>query len=140
MLNDLWRISWLGYNLVKKSISGSMWLHFLTIQVTDNFGFVEQSVAYDRSSAPKNCRISGWIHDDKGTDVAADSEKMFLLTEFIYDLDKSNAQTFDVLESARSNLVDTVRFDFTSNHGKPHTCIYRLRVHGREPNSLVMQS
>lgn len=101
---------------------------------------VAKSVAYDRSSAPKNCRISGWLHGEKGTDVAADSEKMFLLTEFIYDLDKSNAQTFDVLESAGSSVVDTIRFDFTSNHGKPHTCIYRLRVHGREPNSLVMQS
>lgn len=101
---------------------------------------VAKSVAYDRSSAPKNCRISGWLHGEKGTDVAADSEKMFLLTEFLYDLDKSNAQTFDVLESAGSSVVDTIRFDFTSNHGKPHTCIYRLRVHGREPNSLVMQS
>ncbi|KAK4739013.1 hypothetical protein R3W88_002710 [Solanum pinnatisectum] len=101
---------------------------------------VAKSVAYDRSSAPKNGRISGWLHKEKGTDLAADSEKMFLLTEFIYDLDKSNAQTFDVLESAGSNVVDTIRFDFTSNHGQPHTCIYRLRVHGREPNSLVMQS
>ncbi|XP_060218261.1 SUN domain-containing protein 1-like [Lycium barbarum] len=101
---------------------------------------VAKSVAYDRSSAPKNCRISGWLHDQKETDLAASSEKMFLLTEFIYDLDKSNAQTFDVLESAGSSLIDTIRFDFTSNHGKSHTCIYRLRVHGREPNSLVMQS
>ncbi|MCD7465549.1 hypothetical protein HAX54_001494 [Datura stramonium] len=101
---------------------------------------VAKSVAYDRSSAPKNCRVSGWLHDKEGADLAADSEKRFLLTEFIYDLDKSNAQTFDVLESAGSSVVDTIRFDFTSNHGKPHTCIYRLRVHGREPNSLVMQS
>ncbi|XP_016508054.1 SUN domain-containing protein 1 [Nicotiana tabacum] len=101
---------------------------------------VAKSVAYDRSSAPKNCRISGWLHDKKETDLAADSEKMFLLTEFIYDLDKSNAQTFSVLESVGSSVVDTIRFDFTSNHGIPHTCIYRLRVHGREPNSLVMQS
>ncbi|PHU09838.1 hypothetical protein BC332_21698 [Capsicum chinense] len=101
---------------------------------------VAKSVAYDRSSAPKNCRISGWLHDKKGTDLEADREKMFLLTEFIYDLDKSNAQTFDVLESASSRVVDMIRFDFTSNHGKPHTCIYRLRVHGREPSSLVMQS
>ncbi|KAK4379123.1 hypothetical protein RND71_000985 [Anisodus tanguticus] len=101
---------------------------------------VAKSIAYDRSSAPKNCRISGWLHDKKEADLAASSEKMFLLTEFIYDLDKSNAQTFDVLESAGSSVIDTIRFDFTSNHGKPHTCIYRLRVHGREPNSLIMQS
>lgn len=122
-----------------KRIFGCVWLHFCT-QETNNPGFFEQSVAYDRSSAPKNGRISGWLHNEKGTDLAADSEKMFLLTEFMYDLDKSNAQTFDVLESAGSNVVDTIRFDFTSNHGQPHTCIYRLRVHGREPSSLVMQS
>lgn len=138
MLNDFWRISWLDTTLSKR-IFGSMWLHFC-IQKTNNSGYFEQSVAYDRSSAPKNGRISGWLHKEKGTDLAADSEKMFLLTEFIYDLDKSNAQTFDVLQSAGSNVVDTIRFDFTSNHGQPHTCIYRLRVHGREPNSLVMQS
>ncbi|CAN4108536.1 unnamed protein product [Withania somnifera] len=115
-------------------------LHTPIIPEAVTLEHVAKSVAYDRSSAPKNCRISGWLHGEKGTDLAVDSEKMFLLTEFIYDLDKSNAQTFDVLESAGSSVVDTIRFDFTSNHGKPHTCIYRLRVHGREPNSLVMQS
>ncbi|KAF3626168.1 3-ketoacyl-CoA thiolase 2, peroxisomal [Capsicum annuum] len=51
------------------------------------------------------------------------------LKKFIYDLDKSNAQNFDVLESASSTVIDTIRFDFTSNRGKPQTCIYRLRVH-----------
>ncbi|KAK9265798.1 hypothetical protein L1049_003404 [Liquidambar formosana] len=104
---------------------------------------VAKSVAYDRSSAPKDCRISGWLqgHD---TDLAVDAEKMFLLVEFTYDLEKSNAQTYNVFDSAGSGIVDMVRLDFTSNHGSPsHTCIYRLRVHGHEPNSasmLAMQS
>ncbi|KAK6140430.1 hypothetical protein DH2020_025814 [Rehmannia glutinosa] len=64
--------------------------------------------------------------------------KMFLLTEFTYDLDKSNAQTFKV-QSTTSNLVDTIRLDVTSNQGSAsHTCIYRLRVHGYEPSSVLI--
>ncbi|EEF38973.1 SUN domain-containing protein 1 [Ricinus communis] len=101
---------------------------------------VAKSVAYDRSSAPKDCRVSGWLqgHD---IDLAVDTEKMFLLTEFTYDLEKSNAQTFAVLNSVASGLVDTVRLDFASNHGSSHhTCIYRLRVHGYEPDSLSMMT
>ncbi|XVF82595.1 hypothetical protein PTKIN_Ptkin16aG0062100 [Pterospermum kingtungense] len=97
---------------------------------------VGKSVAYDRSSAPKNCRVSGWL---QGRDLDFDADKMFLLAEFTYDLEKSNAQTFDVLDTAGVGLVDTVRLDFSSNHGSPsHTCIYRLRVHGHEPNSVSM--
>lgn len=101
---------------------------------------VAKSVAYDRSSAPKECRVSGWLqgHD---TDLAIDTEKMFLLTEFAYDIEKSNAQTFTVLDSATTGIVDTVRLDFKSNHGSSsHTCIYRLRVHGYEPDSLSMMT
>ena len=40
-----------------------------------------------------------------------------LCTEFSYGLEKSNAQTFNVLDLVGSGLVDTVRLDFTSNHG-----------------------
>ena len=87
-------------------------------------------MAYDRSSAPKNCRVYGWHQ-------GYDDGKMFLLAEFSYDLEKSNAQTFNVLDSIGSGLVDTVRLDFTSNHGSPsHTCIYRFQVHGHEPTSV----
>lgn len=103
------------------------------------FFFGKQSVAYDRSSAPKKCRVSGWLQGQATTDVTANSENMFLLTEFTYDLEKSNAQTYNVLEYAATSVVDTIRFDFASNHGSTlHTCIYRLRVHGREPNSVSM--
>ncbi|XP_057501452.1 SUN domain-containing protein 1-like [Actinidia eriantha] len=100
---------------------------------------VAKSVAYDRSSAPKHCRVSGWLQGHLPTVQVVDTEKMFLLTEFAYDLEKSNTQTFNVLDSAGSGTIDMVRFDFTSNHGSPsHTCIYRLRVHGREPNSVSL--
>ncbi|KAG7946444.1 hypothetical protein I3843_14G039300 [Carya illinoinensis] len=104
---------------------------------------VAKSVAYDRSSAPKDCRVSGWLQGQNRVE-SVDTEKMFVLAEFTYDLEKSNAQTFNVLNSESSGIVDTVRLDFTSNHGSPsHTCIYRFRVHGWEPNSLftmAMQS
>ncbi|KAG7601213.1 SUN domain-containing protein 1 [Arabidopsis thaliana] len=90
---------------------------------------VAKSVAYDRSSAPKDCRVSGSL---QGPESSAETENMQLLTEFTYDLDRSNAQTFNILESSSSGLIDTVRLDFTSNHGSDsHTCIYRFRVHGR---------
>ncbi|TYH68049.1 hypothetical protein ES332_D06G231600v1 [Gossypium tomentosum] len=99
---------------------------------------VAKSVAYDRSSAPKDCRVSGWLQG-RDLDVTVDADKMFLLAEFTYDLEKSNAQTFDVLDTAGIGIVDTVRLDFSSNHGSAsHTCIYRLRVHGHEPDSVLM--
>lgn len=98
---------------------------------------VAKSVAYDRSSAPKECRVYGWLGGLGVVDATgADSQKMVLLTEFTYDLEKTNAQTFKVLESG-SGVVDRIMLDFASNHGSPtHTCIYRLRVHGHEPKSV----
>ncbi|CAK7325119.1 unnamed protein product [Dovyalis caffra] len=101
---------------------------------------VAKSVAYDRSTAPKDCRVSGWLQNHEL--ASADYEKkMFLLTEFTYDLEKSNAQTFNVLHSSASGLVDTVRLDFTSNQGSPSlTCIYRFRVHGYEPDPASMMA
>ncbi|XP_010694883.2 SUN domain-containing protein 1 [Beta vulgaris subsp. vulgaris] len=99
---------------------------------------VAQSVAYDRSSAPKHCRVSGWFQGHKGLETET-VDNMLLLTDFTYDLEKSNTQTFNVLDEIRSSVVDTVRFDFSSNHGSPsHTCIYRLRVHGHEPTSVPL--
>ncbi|GER41630.1 SUN domain-containing protein [Striga asiatica] len=102
---------------------------------------VHKSVAYDRSSAPKHCRVSGWMQGEYSSDLEVHSSKMILLAEFAYDLEKSNAQTFEV-KADTSNLVDTIRLDVTSNHGSAlYTCIYRLRVHGREllhnPNSAL---
>ncbi|CAA0817847.1 Protein SAD1/UNC-84 domain protein 1 [Striga hermonthica] len=102
---------------------------------------VHKSVAYDRSSAPKHCRVSGWMQGEYSSHMEVHSSKMILLAEFVYDLEKSNAQTFNVT-AATSNPVDTIRFDVTSNQGSAsYTCIYRLRVHGRElvhdPNSAL---
>ncbi|PWA68550.1 Sad1/UNC-like, C-terminal [Artemisia annua] len=91
---------------------------------------VAKSVAFDRSSAPKDCRVFGWLSNN-------DTMQRQLLTDFVYDLEKSNAQTFNVLDMGGLSIIDTIRLEFTSNHGNPtHTCIYRLRVHGQEPHAL----
>ncbi|MQM00225.1 hypothetical protein Taro_032967 [Colocasia esculenta] len=101
---------------------------------------VAKSVAYDRSSAPRDCRISAWFEppggagdDDRSTGI----KRMPPVMEFTYDLEKSNAQTFNMV-MAGTGVINMVRFDFSSNHGSSsHTCIYRLRVHGHDPKSLV---
>lgn len=95
---------------------------------------VSKSVAYDRSSAPKDCRVSGWFEGAE-LDSSAPAEKILILTELSYDLDKSNVQTFPI-SMADSSIINMVRLDFTSNHGSSDlTCIYRFRVHGFEPSS-----
>ncbi|KAI3701855.1 hypothetical protein L6452_27262 [Arctium lappa] len=64
---------------------------------------VSKSVAFDRSSAPKDCKVLGWLQNGDDT-----TEKKHLLTEFTYDLEKSNAQTFNVLlDSNPSMVIDT---------------------------------
>lgn len=85
-------------------------------------------MAYDRSSAPKDCRVSAWLEGPSYDGGGA--EKVRTLVEFSYDLERSNAQSFNVEPGGAVNMV---RFDFSSNHGSSsHTCIYRLRVHGWE--------
>ncbi|CAL9053625.1 SUN domain-containing protein 1-like isoform X1 [Musa acuminata AAA Group] len=94
---------------------------------------VSKSIAYDRSSAPKDCMVSAWF-EEPGSDPSKRAEKTFILMKFSYDLEKSNAQTFKV-ETAISGIINIVRLDFSSNHGSSTlTCIYRFRVHGYEPN------
>ncbi|KAI7743154.1 hypothetical protein M8C21_023601 [Ambrosia artemisiifolia] len=92
---------------------------------------VSKSVAFDISSAPKHCKVWGWLQNDE------DTQKEHLLTEFTYDLEKSIAQTFNVLDTKGEDqiVIDTIRLELLSNHGSPtHTCIYRVRVHGHQPN------
>uniref|UniRef100_A0A0D9UZE8 SUN domain-containing protein n=1 Tax=Leersia perrieri TaxID=77586 RepID=A0A0D9UZE8_9ORYZ len=98
---------------------------------------VSKDVAYDMSTAPKDCRVSGWYeetHNEAYSGHVA-SAKRTALTEFMYDLDKKNVQTFDIT-APDVGIVNMVRLDFTSNHGSSAlTCIYRIRVHGHEPLS-----
>jgi len=97
---------------------------------------VTKSVAYDRSSAPKDCHIYGLIEEHSNDDpLDKIIEKAILLKEFTYDLEKKNVQTFNIEKHGSPVAVNAVRFNFSSNHGSPsYTCIYRLRVHGHEPN------
>ena len=93
-----------------------------------------QDVAYDRSTAPKDCRVSGWYDETPGETQSGHAAKMAALAEFTYDLD-NNIQTFDVT-APDVGMINMLRLDFTSNHGSSLlTCIYRLRVHGHEPVS-----
>lgn len=95
---------------------------------------VSKSVAYDRSSAPKDCRVSGWFEGPED-DPSTHAKKMTALTEFSYDLDMSNVQTFTI-PVTDLHIINMVRLNFTSNHGSSAlTCIYRFRVHGFEPSS-----
>jgi len=95
-----------------------------------------QDVAYDRSTAPKDCRVSGWYDETPGETQSGHAAKMTALAEFTYDLDKNNIQTFDVT-APDVGMINMIRLDFTSNHGSSLlTCIYRLRVHGHEPVSI----
>ncbi|XP_031474173.1 SUN domain-containing protein 1-like [Nymphaea colorata] len=99
---------------------------------------VAKSVAYDRTSAPKEFRVSGWIRGSL-EEASPEPDKMVLLGEFVYDLERSFVQTFHLNPcTAASCVVDVIRLDVLSNHGNSlHTCIYRLRVHGSESDSIV---
>eukprot|EP01018_Ginkgo_biloba_P025681 Gb_11080 [translate_table: standard] len=97
---------------------------------------VAKSVAYDRASAPKDFRIFGWL-DQQKDDVSEEAQQMFLLGESTYDLVKSSVQTFNLPAESTGKLVNMIKLDVLSNHGSPsHTCIYRLRVHGSEPEII----
>lgn len=98
---------------------------------------VAKSVAYDRSSAPKDFRIFGWLRQLEDNAIA-EAEQMDMLGEFSYDLEKSSVQTFDLPVQSTRKLINMVKLVVLSNHGSStHTCIYRLRVHGSEPESSM---
>ncbi|XP_062208208.1 SUN domain-containing protein 1-like [Phragmites australis] len=96
---------------------------------------VSKDVAYDRSTAPKDCHVFGWYEETPGETPSSHAAKLALLTEFTYDLEKNNVQTFDVT-APDVGVINMVRLEFTSNQGSSLlTCIYRIRVHGHEPVS-----
>ncbi|VFR01221.1 unnamed protein product [Cuscuta campestris] len=85
---------------------------------------VAKSVAYDRSGAPKDCRVFGWLQgEDTSGDETSHSDKRFLLTEFTYYLEKSNVQTYKVAQPAETVVVDTIRFCVT-------TTTYSIQLEG----------
>jgi SUN domain-containing protein 1/2 len=99
-----------------------------------------QDVAYDMSTAPKDCQISGWYQGTHTETPASPGAKMYALAEFTYDITQNNVQTFEIT-APDVCVVNMVRLDFTSNHGSSAlTCIYRIRVHGHEPVTPVIAS
>lgn len=101
---------------------------------------VAKCVAYDRSSAPKDCRVYGRFEGSE-YDPSSDDKNMVLLKEIRYDLEGNNAQTFSTDSNVPLEVVNKIRLEFSSNHGSPsHTCIYRFRVHGREPGGGIITS
>ncbi|KAL8209469.1 hypothetical protein R6Q57_006201 [Mikania cordata] len=92
---------------------------------------VSKSVAFDTSTAPKDCKVWGWSRNGE------DTQNEHLLSAFTYDLEKSSSQTFNLsldTEHISPIVIDTIRLQFMSNHGSPtNTCIYRVRVHGHLP-------
>ncbi|KAJ4813446.1 SUN domain-containing protein 1 [Rhynchospora pubera] len=100
---------------------------------------VVKSVAYDRSSAPKDCQLTAW---HEGPDASLRAQRGVAMAEFTYDLDESNVQTFT--SDSDEPFVNMVRLSFSSNHGNSAlTCLYRFRVHGFEPgtpSSLNLQT
>ncbi|XP_062027953.1 SUN domain-containing protein 2-like [Rosa rugosa] len=93
---------------------------------------IEDYVVDDRSDAPINCRVTGWLTDSEKSE--------FVLAEFSYDVGKGSVQTFgvsgSVAKAGDGAVVNMVELQFAYNHGSPEsTCIYRLRVHGHKPRS-----
>lgn len=94
---------------------------------------VLQSVAYDRSSAPKDATVFGWLGES--TIDPSNQPTLYLVARISYDLEKSNVQTFNV-EPGITSPINNIRLEIDSNHGSSAlTCLYRFRVHGYEPSS-----
>ena len=98
-----------------------------------------QSVAYDLSSAPKEFQVYGWREMRPADRIAQPSPVHRLLGEFTYDTDGSSVQTFHLSDDdVGDELINMVRLHVLSNHGSPlHTCIYRFRVHGVDPQATL---
>lgn len=98
-----------------------------------------QSVAYDLSSAPKEFQVYGWREMRPADRITQPSPVHKLLGQFIYNTDGPSIQTFHLSEDdVGGELINMVRLHVLTNHGSPlHTCIYRIRVHGSDPQSTL---
>lgn len=103
-------------------------------------GRLLQSVAYDFSSAPKEFQLYGWREARHADRNAQSSPVHKLLGQFIYNMDgPSNIQTFHLSKDGLGDEpINMVRLHVLSNYGSTlHTCIYRIRVHGVDPQGTV---
>lgn len=92
----------------------------------------EKSV-FSSVSAPRRFRVVGLPIGSVGR---GDGEEEVLLGEFVFCFGEgeSHLQTFVVKPAAAMRVV---RFEVLSNHGSPHTSVYRVRVHGEEATDAI---
>ena len=83
----------------------------------------EISLTGSIDSAPKKFTIHGLSPSSNQWSSAE-------LGSFTFDMDGESTQIFN-LENAK--IFHAVQFHFKSNWGNEHTCIYRVRVHGKHP-------
>lgn len=80
-------------------------------------------------SAPNSIRVDGWTEDPR----AAGTAPIVLLDHAHFTLEGQSAQTFHLRESViPGQMFKYITLYIDSNHGGAYTCLYGLRVHGRE--------
>ncbi|KAK9693761.1 hypothetical protein K7432_013745 [Basidiobolus ranarum] len=107
-----------------------------TINATDfTIEHVDQQVAIDLRSAPKELEVYGLVANSGDEDEPKNFEE-FLLARYEYDTAQNRIQTFSVDPHQKVyKPVKYVQLRVLSNHGHPDfTCIYRFRVHGKLSN------
>ncbi|KAH7404006.1 hypothetical protein KP509_15G005200 [Ceratopteris richardii] len=122
-----------GQCLPLKGSSGYVEIALRTSIFPDAFSLehVAKNAAYDISSAPKEFRVFGWLDSFRKDNAAQHFMSQVMLGSFVYDINKTNVQTFPVPVELTGKLVNLVRLEILSNYGSSsHTCIYRFRVHG----------
>ncbi|WBW71528.1 spindle pole body SUN domain protein Sad1 [Schizosaccharomyces osmophilus] len=93
---------------------------------------VNQKVAHDLSSAPKEIEV--W-----GQDVHQNGKKGFsYLGSLLYNIQGEPIQTFPIHVSSKLPTKSVI-FKVKSNWGNPeYTCLYQIRVHGTVPKREAM--
>ena len=90
---------------------------------------LHRGVAFDTTSAVRAFALLRADGDD--ADANGDGSGG-VLAQGVYDARAGPpVQTFGAAPGAAGRAVRAVRFAVRSNHGGGHTCLYRLRVHGR---------
>ncbi|EPX74395.1 spindle pole body protein Sad1 [Schizosaccharomyces octosporus yFS286] len=93
---------------------------------------VNQKVAHDLSSAPKEIEV--W-----GQDIRHNGKKGFsYLGNLMYNIEDEPIQTFPIHVSSKYPTKSVI-FKIKSNWGNPeYTCLYQVRVHGTVPRRETM--
>mmetsp|Transcript_2232 Transcript_2232/g.4079 ORF Transcript_2232/g.4079 Transcript_2232/m.4079 type:complete len:576 (+) Transcript_2232:38-1765(+) len=93
-----------------------------------------RDVVVDVESMPKSFEVYG----TNSTAVAGGKEPpsedtLVKLGSGAYDKDGLSLQQYDLTTDATKSVFKHIFFKLISNYGAPHTCLYRVRVHGNPP-------